>query len=110
MSPEDLQNVNSLKNDKNLALEKIATKDTKNTIELKKVYGFYLNSIIEEYDRIKSLHANLHKEKVIYFCNEQTDMFNDFIKIVMEIKQEMDDDSHLTTTNINNEKKIQLNQ
>ena len=91
LDSEDLQNVNILKNDKNSALSKILSKDTKNTIKLKKVYGFYLNSIIEEYDRVKSLHANLHKERVVYFCKEQTNMFNDFIKVLGEIVQEISD-------------------
>ena len=91
LSTDDIKNMSSLKDDKNLALSKILAKDTKNIIELKKVYGFYLNSIIEEYDRIKSLHSNLHKDKIIYFCNEQTNMFNDFINILGKIIEEIKD-------------------
>ena len=55
-----------LKN-KDLAFSKMLPDESKNCLESKNIYGAYLNSIIEEYERIRLLNGKRHKEKISQF-------------------------------------------
>ena len=90
LDSKDKCDKNTLMNDKNLALSKILNKDTKNCIILKQIYGYYLNGIIEEYERIKHLISVSHKEKIISFCKEQTEEFSDYIRVLGDITSIID--------------------
>ena len=41
--------------------------ESKNCLEIKNIYGAYLNSIIEEYERIRLLNGKRHKENISQF-------------------------------------------
>ena len=85
LDPSDRDNVNKLLQDKNSALMKIIPKETNNVINLKKTYGYYLNRIIDEYERIKLINSSLHKTNLLKACEKITEIYGDFQKGNAEI-------------------------
>jgi hypothetical protein len=57
----------SLLNNKDLAFAKMIPNDTIRVLELKKYYGCMLNSLIEEFERIRRVNAKRHKENITNF-------------------------------------------
>ena len=55
-----------LKN-KDLAFSKMLPEETKNVRESKNIYGAYLNSLIDEYERIRLLNGRRHKDNISQF-------------------------------------------
>ena len=78
-------NANKLLQDKNAALMKIIPKETNNVINLKKTYGYYLNRIIDEYERIKVINSFSHKKNLINACEKLTEIYGDFQKGTADI-------------------------
>ena len=58
--PKENIDRNTISTDKNLALEKMLHKETAQVNNQKVIYGFYLNRIISEHDRMKIINANKH--------------------------------------------------
>ena len=88
LAPSDRNNTDLLRNlinDPEAAYKKICFKETNNAINIKKEYGYYLNKIITEYERIRDINAIIHKEKVINYCQKQTEINNKFNNILNEI-------------------------
>ena len=85
LNPDDKNNVNNLVQDKSKALLKILPKETSNVISMKKVYGFYLNRIIEEYGRIKNINSEYHKKNIISTCIKLIEIYGDFQKWTADI-------------------------
>ena len=81
----DRDNANKLLQDKNAALMKIIPKETNNVINLKKTYGYYLNRIIDEYERIKAINSISHKKNLINACEKLTEIYGDFQKGTADI-------------------------
>ena len=52
-------------------------KETEHVSDLKKWYGYYLNRIIEEYERIKDLNASRHRARILSFSKTNTDIITD---------------------------------
>ena len=82
---QDKNNVNNLIQDKNLIIPKILPKETVNVINMKKIYGFYLNRMIEEYERIKAINSENHKKNLIYACERTVEIYGDFQKGTADI-------------------------
>ena len=82
---QDKNNVNDLVKDKNLIIPKILPKETNNVINMKKIYGFYLNRMIEEYERIKAINSDNHKKNLIYACERTIEIYGDFQKGTADI-------------------------
>ena len=82
---QDKNNVNDLVKDKNLIIPKILPKETSNVINMKKIYGFYLNRMIEEYERIKAINSDNHKKNLIYACERTIEIYGDFQKGTADI-------------------------
>ena len=80
LDPSDRDNANKLLQDKNSALMKIIPKETNNVINIKKIYGYYLNRIIDEYERIKLINSSLHKTNLLKACEKITEIYGDFQK------------------------------
>ena len=85
LDPHDKDNISKLLQDKNAALMKIIPKETKNVINLKKIYGYYLNRIIDEYERIKSINSFLHKKNLANACEKIIEIYGDFQKGTSDI-------------------------
>ena len=78
LEPKD-NNTNITQN-KVLALQKMLPKETINVIQNKKVYGYYLNRMIDEFERIKSINSLLHKKSLVSFCEKIAEIYGDFVK------------------------------
>ena len=79
LDPKDNIKPNELIGNRNLALEKILYKETNNVNNQKKLYGFYLNKIIVEYEGMRNLSAERHfKESNIVF-EKETDLTTDYL-------------------------------
>ena len=78
------------KKDKSLPKNKILPQETKNSIKNKMIYGFYLNEIIKEYEKIKKINSYFHKRKICFFCKEQITICSEYTRILGDILMTMD--------------------
>ena len=85
LDPNDRDRANNLIQDKSTALMKMIPKETNNVINLKKIYGYYLNRIIDEYERLKSINSLLHKKNLVNACEKLTEIYGDFQKGTTDI-------------------------
>ena len=104
LEPNDRDHANNLIQDKNTALTKIIPKETNNVINLKKTYGYYLNRIIDEYERLKSINSSLHKKNLISACEKITEIYGDFQKRTNDIINLFNDKMNQNTHTLNNNK------
>ena len=72
MDREDLDNRILLFKEKELSMEKMLPDETKKVKDKKKIYGCYLNSLIDEYEKIGSLNTQRHKSNIISFIKEMS--------------------------------------
>ena len=100
---QDKNNVSNLIRDKSLALMKMLPKETENVIGLKKNYGFYLNRILEEYERIKLINSNNHKKTIIYVCEKIIEIYSDFQKGTVDIINILNNTKFKNTTIVSEE-------
>ena len=77
LSSFDMDDKNKLLNNKELAFAKMLPRDTKKVDVLRKNYGFYLNSIIWEFERIKDLNNKRHKSWITKFIKNLIEAFTD---------------------------------
>jgi hypothetical protein len=74
----DLNYKEILLKNKNLAFSKMIPEETKNFNEIKYNYGFYLNSLISEYERLRILNSRRHKDHVQIFAKMLIDIITQF--------------------------------
>ena len=72
LDKEDLENKILLFRNKELSMEKMLPEETKKVKDKKKMYGSYLNSLIDEYEHIKNLNRKRHKENVESFIKDMS--------------------------------------
>ena len=72
MDREDLDNKILLFKEKELSMEKMLPEETKKVKDKKKLYGCFLNCLIEEYEKIQSLNSKRHKENIVVFIKEMS--------------------------------------
>ena len=77
-------------NNKNIAYKKICFKETNNVIKIKEKYGYYLNRMISEYERMRNINANENKKKIMQYSKKQQEILSDYIEIMGEIIGLMD--------------------
>ena len=70
LKEEDKQNVNSLLQNKELAFSKMLPQDTLKVEDSKNFYGCLLNSLISEFERIRSINSKRHKDNTTKFARE----------------------------------------
>ena len=78
------------KKDKSLPKNKILPQETKNSIKNKMIYGFYLNEIIKEYEKIRKINSYFNKRKICFFCKEQITICSEYTRILGDILMIMD--------------------
>ena len=71
--------------DKNIALPKMLCNETNVVINLKQLYGYYLNSATKEYERIRKLIAFGHKQNVSDNSKKQITIISELFKNTSEI-------------------------
>lgn len=88
--PHDKIEMNKISNNKKLAFPLMCKKETLNVIGLKEFYGFILNRIISEYERIRELNAHLNKSVLYYNLKKLTDINGHFLIFSGEINSAVD--------------------
>ena len=78
LSQQDMDNKLMLLKNKEYAFSKMLPKETKKLSKFKNFYGCYLNSIIDEFERIRELNGTRHKDNVNLFLKKLSDRITDF--------------------------------
>ena len=84
LDPNEKTDANALLQDKSSALFKIAAKDTNNCIQKRIYYGYYLNRVIEEFERTRILNGNFHREIHMNYCRKLSEIIFEFHKNIVE--------------------------
>ena len=79
LEPKDNIDKSTLQGDKNLAMEKMLYKETAQVNSQKIIYGFYLNRIIDEHDRIKTINSKYHYDNSMKIFEMMTNKTTEFI-------------------------------
>ena len=91
LDPQDKKKVKSFSKDKFTSYKKICYNSTQEMISLKQKYGYQLNKIISEYNRIKTITNIENRQKVMDFTRKQSQISSDHIIIMGNIIGIMDD-------------------
>ena len=65
LNDNDLKHKNVFLKNKELAFSKMMVEETNNVLSMKNVYGAFLNSLIDEYERIRIINGKKNKENTI---------------------------------------------
>jgi hypothetical protein len=91
LDAQDKKNVKNLVKDKLTAYKKICYNSTCDAIKLKEKYGYQLNKIISEYERLRSIANVENRQKLIDFTRIQSKISSDHIILMGKIIGIMDD-------------------
>ena len=93
LDPQEKASGETLATDKFSALFKMCAKDTDRCIQRKIYYGYYLNQLIEDYERIRDFNGVLYKENQINFSKKLSEIIDEFHKHIEEslVEQIIDD-------------------
>ena len=80
----DLQHKVVLLKNKNIAFSKMLPAESKKLRKIREIYGYYLNSFISEYERLRLLNSRRHKDHVCRFSKLIADIMIQFHKILNE--------------------------
>ena len=113
LNENDLKHKDIFLKNKELAFNRMMPEESKNVLNIKNVYGVYLNSLIDEYERIRLLNGKKNKANTIkileLFCDDYK-----FINISFEnwksyllnkVKDEEINDSYTDNQDINDNDK-----
>ena len=78
------------KKDSSIPKDKIFPEETKNIVKNKMVYGFYLNELIKEYEKMRKMHSYYHKKNISFFCKEQITICSEYTRILGDITMAID--------------------
>ena len=85
LDTSDRNNLVTFYNNREIAYKKICFKETNHAIELKEKYGYYLNRMISEYERMRNINANENKAKTIFYAQKQQKIMNDYSNLMEEV-------------------------
>ena len=90
LSQKDKYNAKQLLKDKYSACNKMLPKETNICINAKEIYGYYLNRLINEYERMRKINSGMHKKKVSFYCKEQIVICSEYTRILGDIIMSLD--------------------
>ena len=105
LDPKEKIDMSKITTDRQMALLKMCPKETANAITTKEFYGYYLNRIISEYERMRNLNGVLNKEIITTNINKLTGIMGDFHTCIGEINSSLD----TASTENSNDNKCKLN-
>ena len=85
LDAKDKENINSFYSDRLASYKKICFKETNNVIKQKEKYGYHLNKLISEYQRLRSINTIENKEKVIQFSKKESEITSNYAKMMGNI-------------------------
>ena len=92
-----------LTQDKDYAFRVMLPKETMTVENLKQFYGFYLNSCVSEYERLKELNANRYQQKITDFNNKLSNIIVNFHVSLADFLSNFDQDIQKKKVDFNNE-------
>ena len=101
LDPKENIDRNIISTNKNLALEKMLYKETEQVNNQKVIYGFYLNRIITEHERMKIINTNKHYLMTMNIFEIMTNNTSDFMASLA------DNTSFMAKNEINKEKIVE---
>ena len=101
--PKENIDKSTIASDKNLSLEKMLYKETLQVINQKIIYGFYLNRILSEHERMKEINSRLHYKKSMNIIDMMTNKTTEFMSSLA------DNTAGLTHNEKNKEKETEEN-
>lgn len=87
ITPEDLAKADKkelLKN-KDYAFKFMMGKETNHVEKLKQFYVYYSNQLFSEFNRLRNMNGNRHKERVVKLSQNHSDIMSDVIKFFLFI-------------------------
>ena len=97
-----------LTQDKDYAFSVMLPKETMTVENLKQFYGFYLNSCISEYERLKDLNAKRYQEKITDFNNKLSNIIVSFHVSLADFLSNFDQDIQKKKIDLNEEEKLDV--
>ena len=85
LGPNKNISVVTLLKEKKIALPKMLFNETNAVINMKQIYGYYLNRIISEYERIKKINNFEHKQNVSENAKLQISLISELFKNISDI-------------------------
>ena len=83
LNEKDMQHKVVFLKNKDLAFSKMLPEESKSVLEIKNIYGAYLNSIIDEYERIRLLNGKRHKDNISKFIKLLSESLTEFILVLL---------------------------
>ena len=90
---------NSIASNKNLALEKMLHKETLQVNYQKVVYGFYLNRIIDEHERMRLINGNYHLKNCLKMLEIETNNCTNFVSTLADNSSNLRKNQKIENTN-----------
>ena len=78
LDPQEKASGATLASEKLSALFKMCAKDTDRCVQRKVYYGYYLNQLIEDYERMRDFNGGKYKETQINFCTKLSEIITEF--------------------------------
>ena len=107
--PKDNVDKSTIASDKALALEKMLYKETLQVNYQKVVYGFFLNRILSEHDRMKKINSELHYKNSMNIFEMMTNKTTEFITSLADNTAELTKNDKNKGNNENNEDNMEQN-
>ena len=85
LEANDRNSITEFYSDRLASYKKICFKDTNNTIKLKEKYGYHLNKMISEYQRLRHINTIENRKKVIQLSQKQSQISSDYFKSMGDI-------------------------
>ena len=111
LNEEDMKHKDIFIKNKELAFSKILPEESRNVYQIKTIYGTYLNSLIDEYERIRLLNGKKNKMNTIqtlnlYFENfkNTNNSFSNYCTNLIKVKDEEIEENNYLSDNNNNQK------
>ena len=82
---KNMVNLSDLFNNKSLAFPVMLYNETTNVNNLKKKYGYFLNRVIEEYERLRYLISSGHKQNIVETAKMLGNIISDLLTKISEI-------------------------
>ena len=110
--PKENIDKSNIQGDKNLAMEKMLYKETSQVNSQKIIYGFYLNRIINEHERMKEINSKYHYDNSMKIFEMMTNKATEFITSLADNTTELTSaqSRHIDNNDNKNENNVQNEQ
>lgn len=106
LEKKDLENKLVFLKNKDLAFEKMLPKQTKKVNEFKYFYGSHLNSLIDEFERLRGINAVRHKSQITSFIRQICDALTEFHVSLADRLTQYDDSGTIEVKNLNSQARV----